>query len=141
MVGVPRAHDVTNFLGFTRSARAQPFDMVDCEMVSELVPHLARAFQIRNALNLNQTIPALPSRLQQLESKEQILKRLFALSAGQARLTMLLMTGRTVKEAADVLGITEGSARQYLGRVFRKTATKRQVDLIRLVGDALAQSD
>ena len=52
---------------------------------------------------------------------------------------MLLMTGRTVKDAARVLGITEGSARQYLSRVFRKTATNRQVDLIRVVGDALAQ--
>ena len=142
VVGVPRTRDITNFLGFTRGAGAPAFDVVDCETVSELVPHLARAFQIRHALNLNQTIPALPalpSRSAQLESKEQLLERLFALSAAQARLTMLLMTGRTVKDAARVLGITEGSARQYLSRVFRKTATNRQVDLIRVVGDALAQ--
>jgi len=143
VVGVPRAREVTSFLGFTRGADAAPFDMVDCETVSELVPHLARAFQVRHALGFNQTgtaPPALPPRPPpQLESKEQLLERLFALSPGQARLTVLLMTGRTVKEAAGVLGITEGSARQYLGRIFRKTATNRQVDLIRVVGDALVR--
>jgi DNA-binding CsgD family transcriptional regulator len=142
VVGVPRARDVTNFLGFTRGAGAPAFDMDDCETVSELVPHLARAFQIRHALSLNQSMPAqpaVPSRLPQLESKEHLLQQLFALSPGQARLTTLLMTGRTVREAAPVLGITEGSARQYLSRVFRKTATNRQVDLIRVVGDALAR--
>jgi DNA-binding CsgD family transcriptional regulator len=142
VVGVPRARDVTNFLGFTRGAGAPPFDVIDCETVSELVPHLARAFQIRHALSVNQNaaaLPALPSRPLLVESKEQLLERLFALSAGQARLAMLLMTGRTIKEAAAVLGITEGSARQYLSRIFRKTATNRQVDLIRVIGDALAR--
>ena len=142
VVGVPRERDVTNFLGFTRGANAAAFDVVDCETVSELVPHLARAFQIRHALSVNQNAPArsaLPPRPQQLEAKEQLLERLFALSAGQARLAMLLMTGRTVKESAAVIGITEGSARQYLSRIFRKTATNRQVDLIRVIGDALAR--
>jgi DNA-binding CsgD family transcriptional regulator len=142
VVGVPRARDVTNFLGFTRSAGAPPFDVIDCETVSELVPHLARAFQIRHALSINQNAsarPALPSRPLLVESKEQLLERLLALSAGQARLAMLLMTGRTIKEAAAVLGITEGSARQYLSRIFRKTATNRQVDLIRVIGDALSR--
>ena len=141
VVGVPRARGVTNFLGFTRSASAQPFDIVDCETVSELVPHLARAFQIRHALGDRQsaaTLPALPP-LEHSESKEQLLMQRFALSPAQTRLTLLLMTGRTVKQAAGVLGVTEGSARQYVHRIFSKTGVKRQVDLIRIVGDALAQ--
>jgi DNA-binding CsgD family transcriptional regulator len=141
VVGVPRAHEITNFLGFTRSAGARPFDMIDCEAVSELVPHLARAFQVRHALGLKQTVPALPapeSLEAQQQAREQLLKQRFGLSTAETRLTLLLMTGRTVRESAEVLGITEGSARQYLGRIFNKTDVHRQVDLIRMVGDALA---
>jgi DNA-binding CsgD family transcriptional regulator len=36
-----------------------------------------------------------------------------------------------------VLGITESTARQYLKIVFRKTGTRRQSDLVRLVGNAM----
>jgi DNA-binding CsgD family transcriptional regulator len=55
----------------------------------------------------------------------------------QARLTALLMAGHTIKEIASILGITEGSARQYLQRIFGKTGAKRQADLVRIVGQAL----
>jgi DNA-binding CsgD family transcriptional regulator len=49
------------------------------------------------------------------------------------------MTGRRIKEIAPILEITEGSARQYLKRVFKKTGTRRQADLVRVVGEALVQ--
>jgi DNA-binding CsgD family transcriptional regulator len=44
-----------------------------------------------------------------------------------------------VKQAAASLGITEGSARQYLKKVFEKTGVKRQLDLIRAIEGALAR--
>jgi DNA-binding CsgD family transcriptional regulator len=65
------------------------------------------------------------------------LYRPFGLSPAQARLTALLMSGRSAKEAAAILGIAESSARQYLEIVFSKTGTRRQLDLIRVVGNAL----
>jgi DNA-binding CsgD family transcriptional regulator len=142
VVGIPGERDITNFLGFTRTDTSPPFDMVDCEMVSELVPHLARGFAVRRALNRKETVPALflpPSAPRRAEPREQLLQRLFGLSPMQARLTAQLMTGRNLKEIAPILGITEGSARQYLKRVFKKTATRRQADLIRVVGHALVQ--
>jgi DNA-binding CsgD family transcriptional regulator len=142
VVGIPGERDITNFLGFTRSEASPPFDMMDCEVVSELVPHLARGFEVRRALNRKETVPALfppPSAPRPSEPKERILQRLFHLSPMQARLTAQLMTGRSVKEIAPILGITEGSARQYLKRVFKKTATRRQADLILVVGHALVK--
>jgi DNA-binding CsgD family transcriptional regulator len=62
----------------------------------------------------------------------------FGLSPRQAKLASLLLSGRSVKEAAHTLSITEGSARQYLKVIFRKTGACRQSDLIRIVHSALA---
>jgi DNA-binding CsgD family transcriptional regulator len=138
VVGVPAGHGVTNFLGFTRKAVSPGFDLQDCELVGELVPHLARAFTVHRTLNLKPSLsvppPAAPWRD---EPKEKVLERIFALSPVQARLTALLMAGHTIKEIASILGITEGSARQYLQRIFGKTGAKRQADLVRIVGQAL----
>jgi DNA-binding CsgD family transcriptional regulator len=142
VVAIPGERDVNNFLGFTRTDASPAFDVTDCEIVSELVPHLARGFAIRRALNRKEAVPALflpSSAPRRAQSKELILERLFELSPMQARLAVLLMTGRRIKDIAPMLGLTEGSTRQYLKRVFKKTGTKRQADLIRIVGDALVQ--
>jgi hypothetical protein len=37
--------------------------------------------------------------------------------------------------------MAEGSVRQYLERIFEKTGAKRQIDLIRAIGETLAQAD
>ncbi len=42
-----------------------------------------------------------------------------------------LVSGRTLKEAAAEIGVTEGTARTTLKRVFVKTGTHSQADLIR----------
>jgi len=113
VVGIPGDKDITKFLGFTRKQTTSAFKVSDCDLMSTLVPHLARSFAIR---------------------------RLLGLSPSHARLTALLMTGRNVKEIAIVLSITEGSTRQYLRQIFKKTSTRRQADLIRVVGHALMQN-
>jgi DNA-binding CsgD family transcriptional regulator len=142
VVAIPGERDVNNFLGLTRNCTSPAFDLMDCELMSELVPHLARSYAIRRALNRKEAVPALfmpPSVPRRSESKEQILERLFGLSPMQARLTALLLTGRRIRDIAPILGLTEGSARQYLKRVFKKTGARRQVDLVRMVADALVQ--
>jgi DNA-binding CsgD family transcriptional regulator len=71
------------------------------------------------------------------DSETDLMRLQFGLSPRQATLTALLFSGRSVKEAAIMLGITEGSARQYLKLIFRKTGARRQADLVRLVSRAL----
>jgi DNA-binding CsgD family transcriptional regulator len=138
VVGVPAGDDITNFLGFTRKAVSPAFNTEDCELVAELVPHLARAFTVHRTLNREPSASVLPPAAPwRDESKEKMLQRIFALSPVQARLTALLTAGRTIKEIASILEITEGSARQYLQRIFGKTGAKRQADLVRIVGQAL----
>jgi DNA-binding NarL/FixJ family response regulator len=67
------------------------------------------------------------------ETRAEILQRLYGLMPSQARLADLLATGCTLKEAAQKLGITLVSARQYLKLIFQKTATHRQAELTRKV--------
>ena len=56
-------------------------------------------------------------------------RRLYGLTPSQSHLAELLASGSSLKEAARRLGIAEGSARQYLKIIFRKTGTNRQADL------------
>ncbi|MEZ5646784.1 MAG: hypothetical protein R3E99_16795 [Burkholderiaceae bacterium] len=67
------------------------------------------------------------------ETREELLQRFYGLTASEARLTDLLVSGRPLKKAAQMLGLTEASARQYTKQVFRKTGVQRQADLIRKV--------
>ena len=71
-------------------------------------------------------------------TERDTIRQIFGLSPMQARLTAQLLTGCSVKEAAAVLRITEGSARQYLKLIFNKTRARRQADLIRIVSDGLS---
>lgn len=77
---------------------------------------------------------------QRSETDLEILQRLLAIPPSQTRLALALFNGSTVKEASVALGLREGSARQYLKRIFEKTGARRQADLVRLVGQALKQS-
>ncbi|HLH90243.1 MAG TPA: hypothetical protein VKX28_17475 [Xanthobacteraceae bacterium] len=121
-------------LGFTRTRAGTVFKADDCDLVNALVPHLRRAFEISRALEER----AAPIRPQPGACDHVKLQSCFALSPTQARLAALLFRGNTVKEAARELEITEGSARQYLKKVFERTGAKRQLDLIRLIEGALA---
>jgi FixJ family two-component response regulator len=52
-------------------------------------------------------------------------------------LTVLLMTGQSIKDIAATLGIADDSTRRYLKRIYRKTGTHRQTDLVRIASQAL----
>jgi DNA-binding CsgD family transcriptional regulator len=141
VVGIPAGgDDTTNFLGFTRDQSALPFNVRDCELMSELVPHLARSFAIRRALARKEPSAFAPAVLPpNHEAREKLVAQLFNLSPSRARVTALLMTGRTVKDIAAEMGITEGSVRQYLKLVYKQTGAKRQLDLIRIVAQRMIQ--
>ena len=128
-------------LGFTRSGARASFKNDDCDLLNELVPHLRRAFEISRALE-DRASPAQP-RLspagRSADGNQVKLQSYLALSPAQARLAALLFDGKTVRDAARDLQISEGSARQYLKHIFKKTGVKRQIDLIRAIEGVLAR--
>ena len=69
---------------------------------------------------------------------ESVVARLFGLTASEALLATRLADGLTISEAAVELGLTESSARTYSKRIFSKTGTSRQVELVRLVLKSVA---
>lgn len=71
------------------------------------------------------TIPEEPQ-----ETSAELLRRLLGLTLAEARLCERLVLGRTLKEGAEDLAITTGTARQHLKAVFRKTGVKRQAELV-----------
>lgn len=125
-------------LGFTRTRAKTVFKSDDCELLKEIVPHLRRAFEISRALE--ERAPASPRQASQAECDPLKLQSYFALSPAQARLAALMFDGKSLKDAASDLGLTEGSARQYLKRVFEKTGARRQLDMIRVIEHALARN-
>jgi DNA-binding CsgD family transcriptional regulator len=64
---------------------------------------------------------------------EEILARLYALTPAEARLAGELLEGRSLEDAADQLGITIHTARTHLRRIFGKTDTRRQSELVLLL--------
>jgi DNA-binding CsgD family transcriptional regulator len=66
-----------------------------------------------------------------LDSHEQHLRELYALTAGEARLTSLLLQGKSVEEAAAAMGITVNTARTRLKQIYNKTGVRRQPELVR----------
>jgi DNA-binding CsgD family transcriptional regulator len=63
----------------------------------------------------------------------RLLGELFGLTPGEARLSLLLISGCSVGEAAERLGVKESTARGVLRTVFSKTGTNRQAELVRLL--------
>jgi DNA-binding CsgD family transcriptional regulator len=129
---------VTHDLGLTRGP-GQAFDARDCALLNELVPHLERSFAVSRAIaDSKQAAAVPPSPPLQPQDDAAVLQSQFGLTPAQARLTGLLLTGRSTKDIAAALGITDESAREYLKRIYRKTGTHRQTDLVRVAAQALA---
>ena len=69
-----------------------------------------------------------------------VIELLYGCTPREARLAQLLAEGATLRQAADAMGITYGSARVYLKIVFQKTATRTQAQLVgRLLGNGGTQ--
>ncbi|WP_417457680.1 helix-turn-helix transcriptional regulator [Kordiimonas sp.] len=65
-----------------------------------------------------------------------LLMEQFGLTRSQAKLAAALYDGTHLKMAAHQLGISYGTARAHLLRVFEKTGVHRQVELVRLLQDS-----
>lgn len=68
----------------------------------------------------------------------ELFVRRYAITPAECRVMMLLVQGQTITEAAEALGIALPTARTHLARLFDKTGTSRQADLIRIAMSAFA---
>jgi DNA-binding CsgD family transcriptional regulator len=66
-------------------------------------------------------------------SRAALLRALFGMTPAECRLASLLLEGMELNIAAERMRITVGTARFMLKTIFRKTATHRQAQLIRLL--------
>jgi DNA-binding CsgD family transcriptional regulator/PAS domain-containing protein len=59
--------------------------------------------------------------------------KLYRLTGGELRVLLALTQGLGAKEAADMLGVSEPTVRTHLQRMFSKTGTSRQTELLQLL--------
>ncbi len=59
-----------------------------------------------------------------------VIRNVFGLSLSEARLASLIGGGTGVREAAEKLSITEGTARVVLKKIFQKLSVNRQAELV-----------
>lgn len=62
------------------------------------------------------------------------LRRLFDLTFAEARLALLLLRDADLSRAAHELGITMNTARTHMKRLFGKTGTRKQSQLLKVLG-------
>jgi len=68
-----------------------------------------------------------------LRLRESALVQAFGLTASEAQLAQALVEYGDLPRAANACGLTPGSARQYIKRIFSKTSTHGQVELVALI--------
>jgi DNA-binding CsgD family transcriptional regulator len=69
-----------------------------------------------------------------LQSPVELLSRRYDLTAGELRVLLSLIDTGSVADVARSLGISEGTVRNHLHRLFEKTGTRKQAELVTLVG-------
>ena len=68
-------------------------------------------------------------------ARAERLRERFAFTRAEAAFALEIVKGDGRKAAADRLGITVGTARSHLTRIFDKTGSRRQAELVRLLLD------
>lgn len=62
-----------------------------------------------------------------------VLQKLWALSAGEARLALAIANGESLAEAATSTGLTLETARNYSKRIYAKSGARGMPDLVRMI--------
>jgi len=66
-------------------------------------------------------------------AQTNVLRHLYGLTPAEAEIAALISAGRTVIEMADELAVRENTVRIHLKKIFDKTGTRRQAELVKLV--------
>jgi len=69
------------------------------------------------------------------QERKTLLQQKFKLTSAEAEIALEIIKGHGRAIAAERLGISAGTARIHLQRVFEKTSTHRQAELVRLLAD------
>lgn len=69
----------------------------------------------------------------ELPAVPEIIAKLYGLTPSELRVLLALFDAGGVSEIAEVLGVSEATTKTHLHRLFAKTGTKRQADLVKLV--------
>lgn len=70
---------------------------------------------------------------QKVETVEPILREMYGLTAAESKITAILAQGTSVIEACELLKIKPNTIRTHLKRIFSKTETNRQSELMKLI--------
>jgi DNA-binding CsgD family transcriptional regulator len=70
---------------------------------------------------------------QQSQTDDDLLRQFHGLTPSEARVALLIASGLTLREVSETLGIKANTARGHLKRIFSKTDTRSQAQLVRLV--------
>lgn len=62
-----------------------------------------------------------------------VLSDAFHLSRAEVKLARLLVDGHSLDEASEMLNVTRNTVRSHLKKIFEKTATRKQAELMRLI--------
>ena len=62
-----------------------------------------------------------------------VIGKLFGLTPSESRLACALAAGKSIDEAVVDIGVSVGTARTYLKRIFAKTETRRQAELVKVI--------
>jgi DNA-binding CsgD family transcriptional regulator len=92
---------------------------------------LAAPFSARAAVFLREIGDAAPL-------PGELFVRRYGITPAECRVLMLLTQGMSPHETADALGCSEATVRTHMQRLFAKTGTGGQPDLMRLAMSALA---
>ena len=68
-----------------------------------------------------------------MKDRVEQLVDLFGLLPSEARLAWAMAQGRTIKEAAEELGLTQETARNYSKKIYAKIGAKGQADMVRIL--------
>jgi DNA-binding CsgD family transcriptional regulator len=68
-----------------------------------------------------------------------MLRTFYGFTPAETRLASELLKDRTVEESAQTLGISINTARTQLTRLFEKTGTRRQSELVRLLAGGISR--
>ena len=69
----------------------------------------------------------------QVLPQRSLLQRIYGLTPAEANQAVLLAEGKSLKEVAEAQQISLHTVRHHLNRIFAKTGTRRQSDLVRLL--------
>lgn len=102
--------------------------------VVHLMPVLGAVNDIFSGAQILVTVTAV--HLQGAMLPPSVLHGLFDLTPSEARIAAVLATGSSLAEAASAGDVTVKTARTYLERIFAKTGTHRQMELVALLKSA-----